>query len=58
MATAILLPADVQEVHQAIDPPFKKRVVSDFVAGMTDQYAAEYYRRLFSEAPQTIFKRV
>lgn len=33
-----------------------KRVICDFIAGMTDRYAMEFYGRLFSENPQTIFK--
>lgn len=34
----------------------KKRIVCDFVAGMTDRYVIEFYGRLKSENPQTIFK--
>ena len=32
------------------------RVLSDFIAGMTDRYAVEFYGRLHSDLPQTIFK--
>jgi dGTPase len=52
------LPGDVRAVHDAIDSARRPRVVCDFIAGMTDQYAVEYYSRMFSESPQTIFKRV
>ncbi|MFZ0507302.1 MAG: hypothetical protein WAM29_04215, partial [Methylocella sp.] len=34
----------------------KKRVVCDFIAGMTDRYAVEFYSRIFSDSPQSIFK--
>lgn len=34
----------------------KMRIVCDFIAGMTDRYAIEFYGRLTSENPQTIFK--
>lgn len=34
----------------------RKRCVCDFIAGMTDQYAIEFYGRLKSEKPESIFK--
>lgn len=34
----------------------KKRIICDFISGMTDRYALEFYGRLNSETPQTIFK--
>lgn len=55
---AAFLPADFRGVYEDVDPGARPRVVCDFIAGMTDQYAVEYYSRLFSESPQTIFKRV
>jgi dGTPase len=33
----------------------KARVLCDFIAGMTDRYAVEFYGRSPSENPQTIF---
>ncbi len=33
------------------------RVICDFVAGMTDRYAAEFYERLYG-GNQTIFKPI
>lgn len=36
--------------------PDKNRLISDFIAGMTDRYAVEFYGRLYSENPQSIFK--
>jgi dGTPase len=34
----------------------KYRIVCDFIAGMTDAYCIEFYARLTSEDPETIFK--
>ena len=38
------------------DDATKKRVVADFIAGMTDRYAVEFYGRLVSDNPASIFK--
>ena len=52
-----LLPKDFRAVYEAIkDQKNKKRVICDFIASMTDRYALEFYGRLTSENPQTIFK--
>ena len=52
-----LLPEDFQFLYfKAPNEAVKKRVICDFIAGMTDRYALEFYGRLFSENPQTIFK--
>lgn len=53
-----LLPDDYRELYESVsgDKPMQKRVVCDFVAGMTDRYAIEFYGRLKSENPETIFK--
>jgi dGTPase len=32
------------------------RIICDFIAGMTDKYAVEFYSRLYSENYQTIFR--
>lgn len=50
-----LLPDDVHQVYNRVQNG-KKRVLSDFIAGMTDRYALEFYGRFKSENPQTIFK--
>lgn len=42
----------------SIKERLKKRTVCDFVASMTDRYAIEYYGRLKSESPQSIFKSI
>ena len=51
-----LLPSDSLRCHQRIDERDHDRVICDFIAGMTDRYALEFYGRLKSENPQTIFK--
>lgn len=52
-----LLPEDFQYIYQqAKTDEGKRRVICDFISGMTDRYAVEFYGRLFSENPQTIFK--
>lgn len=52
-----LLPDDYHQLYEQFrDESLKKRVICDFVAGMTDRYAVEFYARLKSENPQTIFK--
>jgi len=54
-----LLPEDFQETYKAApSPQDKKRVICDFIAGMTDRYAIEFYGRLTSENPETIFKPI
>lgn len=51
------LPPDFQKLYFMMpDDLSKARVVCDFIAGMTDRYAHEFYERLFSENPQTIFR--
>ena len=53
----LLLPSDFRELYnQFPGEAEKKRVVCDFIAGMTDRYAVEFYGRIFSENPQSIFK--
>jgi dGTPase len=51
-----LLPEDYQSIYNKARN--KKRIICDFIAGMTDRYALEFYGRLFSESPQTIFKPI
>lgn len=51
-----LLPPDYRELYEMSNKNDKKRIICDFIAGMTDRYAIEFYGRLKSEDPQTIFK--
>jgi len=51
-----LLPKDYQEIYLRSKESQKKRIICDFIAGMTNKYAIEFYGRLTSENPETIFK--
>jgi len=52
-----LMPTDYQEFYKSFsNAGSKKRVICDFIAGMTDAYVLEFYGRLRSMNPQTIFK--
>lgn len=54
-----LLPDDFRDLYLKApkdDRPAKHRIVCDFIAGMTDHYASEFYARLKSENPRTVFK--
>lgn len=52
----LLLPEDYRRLHAALrEPDEKKRVVCDFIAGMTDRYAIQFYARLFGTSPETIY---
>jgi dGTPase len=54
-----LMPRDFQGWYSnAHGKREKMRVICDFIAGMTDRYAAEFYARLRSDAPHSIFKPV
>ena len=44
---ALLPQADAAEIEEAETPEKKARLVCDFLAGMTDGYAARTFRRLF-----------
>lgn len=54
----LLLPEDVLGLHRAAQGDVQKemRVISDFIAGMTDRYAVEFYSRLYSDGGQNLFK--
>ena len=52
-----LLPEDDKELYaKCKDDGEKARIISDFIAGMTDRYCVEFYSRITSENPQSIFK--
>lgn len=51
-----LLPHDFRALYSRSEPAHRKRIICDFIAGMTDRYAIEFYGRLRSERPETIFK--
>lgn len=53
----LLMPDDYRSLYEiASSESDKKRIVCDFIAGMTDRYCIEFYARLTSENPETIFK--
>jgi dGTPase len=52
----LLLPDDLQIMYDRLNSTdAKRRMICDFVAGMTDKYAVEFYSRL-RESGATIFK--
>jgi dGTPase len=51
-----LLPDDFKNLFNAVNGRQKDRIICDFIAGMTDRYAVEFYCRLFSENHESIFK--
>ena len=51
-----LLPEDYQWQYFNIEESQRERIICDFIAGMTDRYALEFFGRLYSENPETIFK--
>ena len=54
----LLLPDDIQGMYERLnDTDSKKRMICDFVAGMTDRYAVEFYSRL-RETGASIFKPI
>lgn len=54
-----LLPKDFRDLYESEDNfSVKDRIVCDFISGMTDNYAIEFYARLKSENPQSIFKPI
>ena len=54
-----LMPRDFRKQFQAVNKnQQKRRIVCDFISTMTDAYAIEYFKRLSSEAPPTVFKRI
>lgn len=54
----VLMPDDVRDTYEDArgDLNRQMRCVSDYVAGMTDRYAMEFYSRLHSDSPQSMFK--
>lgn len=52
-----LMPFDYQNLyHHFTEKQDKHRCICDYISGMTDNYAIEFYGRLKSENPETIFK--
>jgi dGTPase len=52
-----LFPDDYRRMYQRLsDQQARYRLICDYVASMTDRYAVEFYARIQSVNPQTIFK--
>lgn len=51
-----LLPKDFREVYGQGDAVTRRRTICDFIAGMTDRYAVEFYSRLFGANGMTMHK--
>ena len=52
-----LMPFDYQTIyHHFKSEDDRLRCICDYISGMTDKYAIEFYGRLKSENPETIFK--
>lgn len=56
----LLLPDDTRALYHKYEAnaTARMRVICDFVAGMTDRYALEYYARLHFDTPQSFFKPI
>lgn len=53
-----ILPNDYRELLNAEkEPKHKHRICCDFVAGMTDRFAAEFYERMFSGNIGSIYRK-
>lgn len=55
----LLMPSDFQSLYCDLeDAREKRRVVCDFIAGMTDRYAMQFYNRLFGSTAETIYSPI
>lgn len=56
----LLMPDDVRGAFEASKGNHDRqmRIISDFVAGMTDRYAIEFYGRLHGDTAQSMFKPI
>lgn len=54
----LLLPQDFRELYECSRGPTRKRVICDFIAGMTDRYAWEFYNRIRGTNAGSIFRRL
>jgi len=55
----LLMPEDIRSLLVKDLPESKRmRIICDFIAGMTDRYAMEFYGRLHSDSAQSMFKPI
>jgi len=50
-----LLPRDFRSLCEGLSGAKRRRVICDFVAGMTDRYAWEFYNRIAGTTPHSLF---
>jgi len=51
----MLMPDDFRSLYNELkEPDERKRVICDFIAGMTDRYAIKFYSRMFGTNPESI----
>jgi dGTPase len=50
----MLLPNDYRELYQGASGNQHKRIICDYIAGMTDRYAWQFYNRICGGDPMTI----
>jgi len=53
-----LFPEDYQDLYEKSSKENRRRIICDYISGMTDNFCLEFYGRLTSEHPETIFKPV
>jgi dGTPase len=51
-----LMPPDFREIYRQGDSLGRTRTICDFIAGMTDRYAVEFYSRLIGANGMTMHK--
>jgi dGTPase len=52
----MLMPPDFRGLYEELKAPNEKlRVVCDFIAGMTDRYAIQFYNRIYGTIAETIY---
>ena len=55
----MLLPASFKKLWRESEDEFgQKRIICDFISGMTDQYANRFYQRLFIPGHGSVFDRL
>ncbi|RWB77192.1 MAG: dNTP triphosphohydrolase [Mesorhizobium sp.] len=54
----MLLPEDYRGLYEATRGPARKRILADFIAGMTDRYAWEFYNRICGTNAASVFRKV
>jgi dGTPase len=55
-----LMPEDFRALYEGMidKSPIQRRIICDFIAGMTDRYATQFYGRLTSTDPESIYSPI